>query len=250
MIEIQLGGYKFRGICRIIPELNENGNPITYMPQSEYNNVRNLPLNEHGKGPFCRFHIPNGIDEAGVYAVLINNRLKYVGKCYSLSLRWNAGYGNISPRNCFVGGQSTNCRLNNLILNTFRAKSNIDLYFYKTHNFSEIEDNLIEQLNPEWNIQKSRRQSVPKLSTRKSRNKYQLLKDYLQQSEKSTERLTYDDMEEILGFKLPNSAYQYRPWWANSGQSHSETWTGVGWRVTTVNLGKYVMFGRGEGKSA
>jgi len=220
------------------------------MPQSEYNNVRNLPLNDYGNGPFCKFRIPNGINEAGVYAVLVNNRLKYIGKCDNLSPRWNAGYGNISPRNCFVGGQSTNCRLNNLIMNAFKAKSNIDLYFYKTHNFSEVEADLTEQLNPEWNIQKSTGHSVPKHSTRKSRNMYQPLRDYLQQNVESIERLTYDEMEEILGFKLPNSAYQYRPWWANSGHSHSETWTGAGWRVTTVSLGKYVMFGRGEGKSA
>ena len=33
-------------------------------------------------------------------------------------VRYNNGYGRISPRNCFQGGQSTNCRVNNLIFPT------------------------------------------------------------------------------------------------------------------------------------
>jgi hypothetical protein len=45
MTEIELGGYQFKGICRIIPELNEEGNPVEYMPQSEYDNTRDIPLN-------------------------------------------------------------------------------------------------------------------------------------------------------------------------------------------------------------
>jgi hypothetical protein len=43
MTQIELGGHTFRGICRIVPELDGDGNPIEYMPQSYYDNVRNLP---------------------------------------------------------------------------------------------------------------------------------------------------------------------------------------------------------------
>ena len=154
MTDLRLGGYQFQGVCRIVPEQRAEGIPTEYLPQSEYNNVHNHPLNEYGCGPFCKFNIPKGINEEGVYALLVNDKLRYIGKCDRLSPRWNAGYGNISPRNCFVHGQSTNCRLNNLILRAYKVNSTIDLYFHKTSNSSEIEAYLIEQLAPEWNIQK------------------------------------------------------------------------------------------------
>lgn len=50
MGQIELGGYAFRGICRIVPELDENGNPIEYSPKNEYNNEDNIPLNDYGEG--------------------------------------------------------------------------------------------------------------------------------------------------------------------------------------------------------
>lgn len=85
------------------------------MPQSRYNNGKNLPVNRYGQGPFCKFRIPNGQHYSGVYAVMVGRQVKYIGECENLSSRFNMGYGNISPRNCFRGGQETNCRLNNLI---------------------------------------------------------------------------------------------------------------------------------------
>jgi hypothetical protein len=110
MGQIELGGYVFKGICRIVPELDENGKPIEYSPKDEYNNVDDILLNDYGEGPFCHFRIPNNIKRQGVYAVCVDGKVNYIGECDNLSSRWNVGYGNISPRNCFIGGQSTNCR--------------------------------------------------------------------------------------------------------------------------------------------
>ncbi len=74
-------------------------------PQSRYKNNKGLLLNNHGSGHFCKFVIPKNCMINGVYAIVVNKELKYIGECVNLSSRFNSGYGNISPRNCFKGGQ-------------------------------------------------------------------------------------------------------------------------------------------------
>lgn len=154
MGQIKLFDYEFREICEIMPELDKSGVPKQFQPQSRFNNVSNLPLHQYGQGPFCQFRIPNSIHKAGVYVVLVEGTPKYVGECEDLVKRWNMGYGHISPRNCFKGGRETNCRINNLILTTFRSGSQIKLIFHETINRFEIENDLKVKLNPDWNIEK------------------------------------------------------------------------------------------------
>lgn len=144
-------GIRFKLICNITPEIDSNGNPKEYMPQDKYRNEFGIPLHKYGKGPFCKFKIPSNIKETGVYVVLVNGQAKYVGECEDLSKRWNAGYGNISPRNCYIRGQPTNCRINNLMLGAFRLDHNIELLFCKTDNRFQVEKGLILKLQPEWN---------------------------------------------------------------------------------------------------
>ena len=58
--------------------------------------------------------------------------------------------------------------------------------------------------------------------------------------------LTFDEIEKIIGERLPPSAGQYRPWWGNelnaeSRQSHA--WLDAGWKVESVDLkNKRVVF--------
>ena len=61
--------------------------------------------------------------------------------------------------------------------------------------------------------------------------------------------LTFGEIEKILGFKLPDSAYNYRQWWANpsSAKDHpyAQSWIAAGWTVETVNQDeKWVRFKR------
>lgn len=108
-------GYEFEHVCDVEPLRDAGGVSVRFMPQDRYQNARNLPLNRYGAGPFCKFRVPTRFQVSGVYVLTIDNDLRYVGECANLSARFNAGYGNISPKNCFKGGQETNCRLNNLI---------------------------------------------------------------------------------------------------------------------------------------
>ena len=121
------------------------------MPQDRYQNARNLSLNRYGAGPFCKFRIPNRFQVSGVYVLTVDEELRYVGECANLSARFNAGYGNISPKNCFRGGQQTNCRLNNLLFAALLAGQHISLWFFRTADYKSVEAALRCSLNPMWN---------------------------------------------------------------------------------------------------
>jgi hypothetical protein len=251
MLAIQIFDYLFQFVCEIIPELEEDGISKEYMPQSRFRNVSNLPLNEYGRGPFCRFKIKHAFRKTGVYLVVINETPKYVGECEDIGKRWNMGYGVISPRKCYKRGQSTNCRINNLILRAFKSGDKVNIFFYETNNRFEVEGDLIERLDPEWNSKGTGRRSKrqvqpiseknnPNSSKESTRNKYQKLEEYLGNSSKQIENLTYQDIESIIGDKLPSSAYKYRAWWSGSGHPHAKAWSNVGWKVSSVNVGKSV----------
>jgi hypothetical protein len=71
-------------------------------------------------------------------------------------------------------------------------------------------------------------------------SKYKPLQEYLCQV---TVTLSYNEIEEILGFELPESAYTHEQWWENdSGHAQAKAWLNVGWKRKSVNLGKDVTF--------
>ena len=74
-----------------------------------------------------------------------------MGEYANRSARFNAGYGNISPRNCFERGQVTNCRMNDLIYTAAQAGQRIALWFLKTVDYKSVEASLRSALNPAWN---------------------------------------------------------------------------------------------------
>lgn len=86
------------------------------------------------------------------------------------------------------------------------------------------------------------------------RGKYAQLHDFLverfllQPTEKEW-RTTFQEIERIVGFKLPKSARIHRPWWANQaqagGHSHALAWEMAGWRTAQVDLsGETLVFRR------
>ena len=148
---MKIAQYEFELMCAIESERNSNGSIKEFLPQSRYRNRSGLPLNRYGHGPFCKFKIPNGQNYCGVYAILADGHIKYIGECANLSSRYNMGYGNISPRNCFRGGQETNCRLNNLILLAAKRSAELSLWFLRTEEYKTIEQELRASEKPEWN---------------------------------------------------------------------------------------------------
>ena len=149
--KIQIGGYEFERVCEITPLRDGEGVIQAFFPQSRYHNNEKLRLNKYGHGPFCKFKIPNNVRQPGVYAIVVDGDTKYVGECANLSNRYNMGYGNISPRNCFIRGQETNCRLNNLIYHASTNGHRITLWFHRTERFKSLERHLRTLLGLKWN---------------------------------------------------------------------------------------------------
>ena len=143
----------FHRIEAIRLEKDADGIIKEFLPQSRYDNTKGLQLHKNGRGPFCRFRISNDLNEAGVYIFRIDGIIKYAGECLDLSKRINMGYGNISPRNCFEGGQSTNCRINNFVLQESKKGKRINLYFHPTDNRKKVEADLLRKFQPGWNLQ-------------------------------------------------------------------------------------------------
>ena len=148
---MRLAAHEFSHVCDIVPLRGPDESVRSFMPQSRYRNMQRLPLNSYGAGPFCSFRIPRAFRISGVYVVMVSEELRYAGECVNLSDRFNVGYGNISPRNCFKGGQETNCRLNNLIYRAAHSGERISLWFFQTDDYKRVEADLRSTLTPAWN---------------------------------------------------------------------------------------------------
>lgn len=145
-------GYDFVHVTFIVPERDPRGRLLEFMPQARYRNRLSFPLNPNGSGPFCKFRVRAAPGLAGVYAVTVDGRVTYLGECEDLAERWGSrGYGSIQPRNCFVGGQSTNCKVNHLILRAAQAGASVELWFHGTLDRKAIEAELRRRLKPPWN---------------------------------------------------------------------------------------------------
>jgi hypothetical protein len=78
-------------------------------------------------------------------------------------------------------------------------------------------------------------------------SKYESLPQFLASERSSVKRMSFAEIERILGFKLPKSAYQHEAWWSNNatGHSHARVWLEAGWRTEAVDLaGRKVTFQR------
>lgn len=143
-------GYTFRFIQELVPECDARGNVIKYSPQADYDNKSGLRLSYHGKGEFCRFSIDAG-DWPGVYLWVVDGQIIYIGETAGLRQRFNTGYGNIAPRNCYVGGQSTNCKMNKVVYGYYEKGQTISLYFYNTTQYKKVELELLGKIFTPFN---------------------------------------------------------------------------------------------------
>jgi hypothetical protein len=63
--------------------------------------------------------------------------------------------------------------------------------------------------------------------------------------------MTFAQIERIINYKLPMSAYKYQAWWANEKNPHQpekQAIANAGWRVDSLKLSqKWVRFRRTKG---
>ena len=71
-------------------------------------------------------------------------------------------------------------------------------------------------------------------------SKYEALPQFLSRVDGAAHRMSFREIEGVLGFKLPKSAYEHKEWWSNNatGHSHAKAWLKFGWRTESVDLTK------------
>ena len=72
-------------------------------------------------------------------------------------------------------------------------------------------------------------------------SKYSALQKYLESISESQREitLTFKRIEELVGSKLPGSAFQYQQWWDKEKEGNhveARSWLNAGWKVETVNF--------------
>ena len=69
-------------------------------------------------------------------------------------------------------------------------------------------------------------------------SKYEPLTGFLRGRSSDRVPMTFSEIEKVLGFKLPSSAYEYPAWWANdTGKSHvqARAWISAGYETEQVD---------------
>jgi CBS domain-containing protein len=84
-------------------------------------------------------------------------------------------------------------------------------------------------------------------------SRYSPLADWLNSQPGGTDlvRLTFEQIEKLIGGTLPDAAYEHRSWWTNDAHGHpySQSWLEVGWRVGYRNIaGRIITFVRIKGR--
>jgi hypothetical protein len=80
---------------------------------------------------------------------------------------------------------------------------------------------------------------TPRVNGRTGGSRYQPLHDHLADRSDPVVRMTFTQIERVLGAELPASARKYRPWWANETAGthvHARAWLDAGRRTSNVDL--------------
>ncbi|MEK3882452.1 hypothetical protein [Paenibacillus sp. PL2-23] len=78
-------------------------------------------------------------------------------------------------------------------------------------------------------------------------SKYDRLNDYLKNQIEI--KLSYSELQQVIGYPLPPSAHTDRTWWGNTmnpTRTQAHAWLTAGWKVKGVDLGKSVIFIRND----
>jgi hypothetical protein len=77
--------------------------------------------------------------------------------------------------------------------------------------------------------------------------KYQPLTEFLRRHPRAVVRMTFAEIERVIGAKLPPSAMRHRAWWSNNAQNNvmTKAWRDAGFESEEVDMkGRRVAFRR------
>src|SRR4051794_27736821 len=83
-------------------------------------------------------------------------------------------------------------------------------------------------------------------------SKFEPLKRFLDGLPTSERRMTFREVEKVLGFELPPSARRHRPWWSNnpSNSAMTKAWLAAGYQTEQVDMaGETLVFKKANGRA-
>ena len=89
------------------------------------------------------------------------------------------------------------------------------------------------------------------METKKADTKYAALENFLRQQKTDKVMISFEEIEQIIGTKLPSSAYRHRPWWSNNpfNSSITSAWLNAGYRSEQVDMRAHRLVFRRVGSS-
>ena len=75
-------------------------------------------------------------------------------------------------------------------------------------------------------------------------DKFIALTAYLEKCGMDEVKMTFSEIEKIIGRELPATAYKKREWWSNNDRTHTQSaaWSDVGYKTCDIILGESVSF--------
>jgi hypothetical protein len=83
--------------------------------------------------------------------------------------------------------------------------------------------------------------------THTASHKYEPLTEFLRRQSGAVVRMSFDEIERVIGAKLPPSATHHRAWWSNNAQNNvmTKAWKDAGFESEDVDMkGRRVAFRR------
>ena len=120
----------------------------------------------------------------------------------------------------------------------------------KLYNRIEELENRVKQLEEKLNEDKALKaafkDSRPDFPTECTNGKYRALAEYIYESWEKRIVLSYEELEDVLGFKLPESAHKLpHSYWANTDyHPYAKSWLKLGYKAKVDVENKKVTFER------
>ena len=138
-------------------DLNSKLGEFLFKLKDESNNDYKLFLNRHGDELYCNYNITKYSNDKGIYCYIVDDKIVYIGRSKQTFSKRFKDYGKITPYNCLIDGQATNCNINSRV----NSLDSLTVGFYIMNNSTDKEIEILEKKiinalkndNDLWNIQ-------------------------------------------------------------------------------------------------
>ena len=122
-------------------------------PQDRFKNPKGYSLAPENDVFYCSFNVA-APKRSGIYLILINGKIVYIGRAKCLHNRLSLQYGRVSPRHPYAGGQIQKCRTNAKINSAICKGEYVTVEWKVCSDYIEQEKLLLSEPSnrPLWNI--------------------------------------------------------------------------------------------------